>query len=99
MHEFAAFPNIALNQTHVVDKSDAPAVSEYCKANVCVVPLPEAGDTASAVTVPLAAAGETANALKTINAMKMRASLAAAIPPAEANGVPWSRIVAERLTP
>ena len=35
MHELLDVDaNVALNQTQAVDRSDAPAVSEYCNANV-----------------------------------------------------------------
>jgi hypothetical protein len=51
MHEFPDVDaNVALNQTHIVDKSAAPAAAEYCSANVCVIPDPFAGLTASAAT-------------------------------------------------
>ena len=44
----------ALNQAHTVDRSVAPAVSEYCSAKVCVVPVPPLGVTRSGETVDCA---------------------------------------------
>ena len=56
MHEFAA-PDavVALNQTDAVDRSVAPALSEYCSANVCLAPVPQVGTTESAVMIGAAA--------------------------------------------
>src|SRR5262245_30433241 len=43
--------NDSLKRTHVVARSVAPALSEYCSAKVWLHPLPDAGVTESAVTV------------------------------------------------
>src|SRR5579872_3165137 len=47
---------LELIHTHPCVRSVAPAVSEYCRANIWLTPLPELGVTESAVTV-IAAAG------------------------------------------
>src|SRR5579872_5827370 len=52
MQLFAAFdPKLALIHTHAVAISPPPLLSEYCKANVWLIPLPLDGVTESAVTV------------------------------------------------
>ena len=55
MHELAELLlKLALNQTHNVDRLVAPPVSEYCNANIWLVPDPEFGVTESAVTPAVA---------------------------------------------
>jgi len=48
---------VALNQTHSVERSVAPSVSEYCSAKVCVVPEPLLGVAESAVMPTVGAGG------------------------------------------
>jgi len=51
MHEsFDVEANVALIQTHAVDRSFPPRVSEYCSETVPVMPDPFSGVAASAVT-------------------------------------------------
>jgi hypothetical protein len=54
IHEFAARAAKApWNQTHAVDRLAVPAVSAYCNANTCAVPLPLAGDAVTLTTFPM----------------------------------------------
>ena len=53
--EVAALP--LWNHAHAVDRSVASRLSEYFRANVWLVPLPDAGVTESAVMVAAAGAG------------------------------------------
>jgi hypothetical protein len=49
-HEWVAL-EVAVNHTQTEDRLAAPPVSEYCKANVCVAPEPELGETEPAEAV------------------------------------------------
>ncbi len=41
-----------MNHTETLDRPPVPAVSEYCRANVWINPVPELGVTEIAVTAP-----------------------------------------------
>jgi hypothetical protein len=48
----AGLANVALKYTQTCARLDAPAVSEYCRAKVWLVPVPEFGDTETEDGVP-----------------------------------------------